>query len=155
MVISKIKTIIFTKTFSNCLFFTAIIINSLVYLLYDFISNDVEPSIRIYGRIQLIITLVTAGIMLISAQNSNNLFKRFSLYVLYLPMGVLLFIQVVPAILWILFNSQVVAETHFDNGIMGSWLYGMYHILIIVWGIFNIHQYKQSIEKRINRICKN
>lgn len=147
MAISKIKATIFTKTFSNCLFFTVIIINSLIYLLYDFISNDVEPSIRIYGRIQLIITLVTAGIMLISAKNSNNLFKRFFLYVLYLPMGVLLFIQIVPAILWILFNGQVVAETHLDDGIMGSWLYGMYHILIIVWGIFNVYQYKRIFRK--------
>lgn len=138
---------------SNCLFFTAIVINSLIYVLYNFISSDVEPSIRIYGKTQLVIALFAIGIMLIAEKVKNKIFRQLSFYVLYLIMGALLFIQIVPALLWIMFNGRVVAETTLDAGVMGSWLYGAYHIFIIVWGIFNIRQYRHKFHMS-NKTCK-
>ena len=137
---------------SNCLFFIVIIINSFIYLFYDFMNNDVEPNVRIYGKTQLIITLVAVIIILINVKIGNKFSRQLSLYALYFTMGILLFIQIMPAILWFLFNGRVAGEYPFSPGIIGSWLYGAYHILIIAWGIFNIRQYKQTIKKNINPI---
>lgn len=141
--IIKLKLIII----SNCLFFAVILINSFIYLFYDFMNNDVEPSVRIYGKTQVVILLIVILTMVIGFTIKNKSFKTLINSLYYLSAALLLFIQLVPAFLWFVFNGQTVAEPPSSLGVMGSWVYGMYHILIIAWGIFNawsLHNIRQT-----------
>ena len=121
-------------TLSYGLLFAAITAGSLLYLLVDFRTYDVIPTVRIYGVFQLILTLALCFFLLPSKTRWWSLARSA---VFGAVLWVLLLIQLIPAVLWIAFNGITVAEYPFEGGVMGSWVYGAYHLAIFAWGAVN------------------
>jgi hypothetical protein len=126
----------FAIRISYYLLFAAIVANSLLYLLVDFRTYDVISSVRSYGAIQLLLTLI---LIILSVYRRETAARAAAFGII---LWALIVIQVVPAICWILFDGRTVAEYPWDSGIIGSWVYGAYHIGVIIWGIVNYYVYK-------------
>ena len=122
------------------LFIIMLIGSSLFYMLYDFMNNDVAPNVKVFGKSQLVIT---ALVILFLAVNEIKP-KCYFTWGFCITCGLVLIIQIVPAFLWFLFNGEIVADSPFDNGVTGHWLFGVIHLLIIVWGLMNIVSYNKS-----------
>lgn len=118
---------------SYYLLFAVITVSSVLYLLADFKTYDVTPSVRSYGVVQLVLTLI---LVLILLTPSANRYEKTVMPVAYnIILLILLLIQIIPAVLWILFDRRAVAEYPWDSGVIGSWIYGAYHIAVMLWGI--------------------
>ena len=117
---------------SNYLLVAVITVSTLLYLLVDFGTYDVIPTVRIYGAVQLLLTL---GLLLLLLSRRETAGRTLVFGILT---WLLLAIQVVPAVLWFAFDGSVVAEYPWDGGIAGSWVYGAYHLIVIVWGVANM-----------------
>ena len=114
--------------------FAIITSSSLFYLLVDFKTNDVIPSVRSYAAVQLVLTLTLFLLLLSSTKRHGKVGPPFIFNVV---LWVLIIMQIIPALFWILFDGVTVAEYPWDSGIIGSWIYGAYHIVVIVWGVAN------------------
>lgn len=120
----------------NYLFYAVVTINTLIYLFFDFKNGDVEPNVRIYGIIQLIVLLLVIFTIETDARIKNKIFQYVIKSLLTFSFIVLMLIQIVPAALWIGWSGQIVAEPPYDNGVTAHWIYGVYHIFIIIWGVY-------------------
>ncbi|RCX11241.1 hypothetical protein DFR58_12614 [Anaerobacterium chartisolvens] len=113
--------------------------SSLIYMLVDF-SSDVNPSTWLYAFIQL----VFAVLLLIDTIIYR--FKPSSRLVVYIGRFlclVLAVVQVLPTILWLLFNGSTISETP-GEGIMAHWGYAVAHMIIVALCVFNMTMIKRS-----------
>ena len=108
--------------------------------------NDVAPNVKIFGITQIVITAV-AILFLVANEIRTSVYFSWGFRISF---GLVLIIQVAPAVLWFLFNGKIVAETPVDRGITGHWLYGVAHLLIIVWGLLNIVSYNKMVKSTCN-----
>ncbi len=113
--------------------------SSILYMLVDF-SSDVNPSTWLYAFIQMVFAALLLVDTIIYRFKPSS---RIAVYAGRFLCFVLAAVQILPAVLWMLFNGSRISETP-NEGIMAHWGYAAAHLIIVALCVFNMTLIKRS-----------
>ena len=123
------------------------ILISLPYLFYNF-GTDANESTITFGVGSLILGLILILAKFIEKYSKTKEFEILTTNSILSNLALLAIIQIVPSILWFMFNNTTITDSTSNTGFIARWFYSIPHIFISVLAIILLVErykaYKES-----------